>query len=209
MGYSNDPEPNGLIMPFSRAVQFHGHICPGLAVGYYASHIGMRWLHSRLSESSEVLVMVENTGCGVDAVQTITGRTVGNGDLIICDYGKQVYTFMIKGTGKGLRISLKPEYATDRLDPELAGLQARVSGGEATPDEVTDLLRRVELICRAILESPGDKVFEIREVGREHPGRETRSCDVICASCGEPVSLDRAEKVKDSYYCQPCQRNGR
>ncbi|WP_424358707.1 FmdE family protein [Methanocella sp. MCL-LM] len=208
MGYQIDPESHGFILPFSSAVQFHGHICPGLAIGYYASHIGMRWLHTHISDNSEILVMVENAGCGVDAVQTVTGRTVGNGNLILCDYGKQVYTFLIKGTGRGLRVSLKSEFTVDRLDPGLASLQARVSGDEATPEEVVDLPHRIERICRAILETPGDVVFDIREVNEEHRGRGPRAGDVVCARCGEPVSTDRAKKEKDGYYCQPCQRNG-
>ena len=168
----------------------------------------MRWLHSHISEDSEILIIAENAGCGVDAVQTVTGRTVGNGDLIICDYGKQVYTFMIKGTGRGLRVSLKPDYTTDRLDAGLASLQAKISAGEATPEEVADLPHRIERVCRAILETPGDVVFDIREVSEEHQGRGPRAGDVVCACCGEPVSADRALKAKEGYYCQPCQRTG-
>lgn len=207
MGYQIDPELHGFILPFSSAVRFHGHICPGLAIGYYASHIGMRWLHTHISDNSEILVMMENSGCGVDAVQIVTGSTAGNGDLIICDYGKQVYTFMIKGTGRGLRVSLKPEFTVDRIDPELASLQAKISRGEAAPDEVADLPHRIERICRTLLETPGDVVFDIREVSGEHPGREPRAGDVVCACCGEPVSSDRAKKEKDGYHCQPCRRN--
>ena len=208
MGYQSDPEKSGFILPFSSAVKFHGHICPGLAIGYYASHIGMRWLHSHIGDDSEVLVLVENAGCAVDAVQAITGRTIGNGNLIVCDYGKQVYTFMIKGAGKGLRISLKPEYTLERIDPEIAALREKISAGEATAGETVDLPRRIERICRAILETPGDVVFDIREVAEDCPCREPGAGNMICACCGEPVSSDKTRKTNDGYCCQPCsQRN--
>lgn len=205
MGYQSDPEFAGSILPFSRAVRFHGHICPGLAIGYYASHIGMRWLHSRVSANSEITVIAENLGCGIDAVQAVTGCTAGNGNLVILDYGKQAYTFVIRGSSTGLRVSLRPGYSTGRLDPGLEALSARVSSGEATAEEIAELPHRIERLCRAILETPGDVLFDIGEVPAEAPSvPDERPPEVLCAGCGEPVSQGRAIKVKDGYYCPPC-----
>jgi formylmethanofuran dehydrogenase subunit E len=206
MGYQSDPEFAGSILPFSRAIRFHGHICPGLATGYYASQIGMRWLHSHVGANSEITVIAENSGCGIDAVQAITGCTAGNGNLVIIDYGKQAYTYVIRGASTGLRVSLRPEFATSRLDPELEALSARVSSGEASPEEAAELSHRIERVCRAIFDVPGDVLFDIREVPAEKPSApDARSQEVLCARCGEPVSQSRAKKVQDGYYCLLCQ----
>lgn len=205
MGQESDPGTNDFIMPFSRAVRFHGHICPGLAVGYYASHIGMRWAHGQRAQGCEIVAISESAGCGVDAIQAVTGCTIGKGNLIVRDNGKQVFTFLIKQTGEGLRISLKPEFLADRLDHGLTSLRESVSDKEAAAEKTIDLSRHIELVCRTILESPGDMVFDIRSVSELPPTDPPKSGVVICAGCGEPVSLDRAKKVGDQYLCQPCQ----
>jgi len=203
-GYYSDAEPGTHIQPFSRAVQFHGHICPGLAIGYYASHIAMRWLYRELPEGSEIAVIAESGGCAVDAIQVITGCTIGKGSLTIRDSGKQAFTFVTKENGKGLRIALKAEFAPANLDPGLAGLQQKVSSGTASGEEAADLQQRIERICRQILESPGDQVFAISEaaIRLSEPDRSYETA--VCAKCGEPVRLSRAIRTATGHVCRPC-----
>jgi formylmethanofuran dehydrogenase subunit E len=126
--------------------------------------------------------------------------------MVILDYGKQAYTYVIRGASTGLRVSLRPEFATGRLDPGLEALSSRVSSGEASPEEAAELSHRIERVCRAIFDVPGDVLFDIREVPAEKPiAPDSRSHEVRCAGCGEPVSQGRAKKVNDGYYCLPCQ----
>jgi formylmethanofuran dehydrogenase subunit E len=80
---------------FEDIVEFHGHVCPGLALGYRVSMFALKELGERALDE-ELVAIVENNSCAVDAVQVITGCTFGKGNLIFKDYGKQVYTF-IKG----------------------------------------------------------------------------------------------------------------
>ena len=62
-----------------RVVEFHGHMCPGLARGVRAevalAEIGPH------SQDQEVVAIVETDMCGVDAVQFLTGCTFGKGNL--------------------------------------------------------------------------------------------------------------------------------
>ncbi len=97
---------------FEDAVEFHGHACPGLALGYRAALFALETLGKRAADE-ELVAIVENNSCAVDAVQLLTGCTFGKGNLIFRDYGKQVYTFVKRSsqneaaaTGEGLRISV-------------------------------------------------------------------------------------------------------
>jgi len=207
MGKVTDDLPHGhYIVPFSQAVRFHGHICPGLAIGFYASHIAMRWMAAEKSPDDETYAIIECCGCGADAVQAITGCTTGKGNLIIRDNGKQVYTLGIRGRPQAIRIALRPEYAVDRLDPGLQALSEKVSGGQASGDEIAELRHRIEAACRAILESPGEAVFDVRAVAADEPARQGMTATVTCAKCGEPVSLNRAKKAGNGYVCPACDR---
>ena len=79
-------------MAYKDIVRFHGHSCPGLAIGYRMACAGMEALHAIRSEDEEIVAVVENNACGVDALQCVTGCTFGKGNLVFRDHGKQVYT---------------------------------------------------------------------------------------------------------------------
>src|ERR1700687_5756679 len=86
-------------------IQFHGHLCSGLALGYRVAKAALRELGGDRPRDEELVAVVENDSCAVDAVQFITGCTFGKGNLIFRDYGKHVYTFFNRRTGQGVRIS--------------------------------------------------------------------------------------------------------
>src|ERR1700690_3376478 len=98
-------------------IDFHGHSCPGLAIGYRVSLGALKELVER-SGDEEIVAIVENNSCAVDAVQVMIGCTVGKGNLIFKDYGKQVYTFIRRPSGKSIRISVnikkQPESAEEK-----------------------------------------------------------------------------------------------
>lgn len=89
------------------AVKFHGHECGGLAWGYKVALYALEKLNFDRSSDEELVAIVENDSCAVDAIQVVTGCTFGKGNLIFRDYGKHVYTFYNRNTGKGIRISRK------------------------------------------------------------------------------------------------------
>ena len=100
------------------ATRFHGHFCPGLMIGYRAAQIALRELNVERAEDEELIAICETDACGVDGVQVVTGCTVGKGNLIRRDWGKQVFTFGRRSDGKMLRVALRHEqpaadYAAD------------------------------------------------------------------------------------------------
>ena len=86
---------------FQKGVDFHGHVCPGLAIGYRAAKAGMEWLSAKRAEDEEVVAIVETDACGADAIQVLTGCTFGKGNFFHRDYGKQVFTLLGRKIGGG------------------------------------------------------------------------------------------------------------
>ncbi|MDQ6799068.1 MAG: FmdE family protein, partial [Actinomycetota bacterium] len=63
-----------------RIVDFHGHMCPGLAMGIRAAEVALAEIGPH-SVDEEVVAIVETDMCGVDAIQFLTGCTFGKGNL--------------------------------------------------------------------------------------------------------------------------------
>ena len=59
-----------------KAIAFHGHACPGLAIGVRAATEAIKRLNL-FSEDEEVVCVTENDACGVDGIQAILSGTAG------------------------------------------------------------------------------------------------------------------------------------
>ena len=99
---------------WNRCVAFHGHECPGLAIGYRAGELALEQLGVKAAFDEELVCISENDACGVDGVQVVTGCTVGKGNLLFHNTGKMAFTFYSRATGKGVRLVLKPLPDLDR-----------------------------------------------------------------------------------------------
>jgi len=56
-----------------QAIDFHGHWCPGLAIGVRAAEWALQEMGRAPDE--EIVAVVETDMCGVDAVQALVGCT--------------------------------------------------------------------------------------------------------------------------------------
>jgi hypothetical protein len=61
------------IKSYKEAVVFHGHACPGLALGYRAAEYALQIFRAGRSEDEDLVAIVENDACGVDAIQVVAG----------------------------------------------------------------------------------------------------------------------------------------
>ena len=52
-----------------KVLEFHGHSCPGVAIGIRAAEIATDKLFSSRDVDEELLAIVENDSCSVDAIQ--------------------------------------------------------------------------------------------------------------------------------------------
>ena len=58
---------------WEKCVDFHGHHCGGLRIGYAAAEYAMKLLNISFSDNEQVVCISENDACGVDAIQVMLG----------------------------------------------------------------------------------------------------------------------------------------
>ncbi len=165
---------------YEDAVRFHGHSCPGLAIGYRMVVAGLSALGVARADDEELVAIVENDACGVDAVQVVAGCSFGKGNLICHDVGKPVYTFFSRATGRGVRV---------------------LGHRRGMPDGLGD---DREARIRWILAAPEADVVSCREATVDEPPRAQLHHSIPCAACGEPVMETRLREVDGQLLCIPC-----
>jgi len=189
---------------FTDVAKFHGHTCPGLTIGYIAAKAGMKELYTDRDIDEELVTIVENDACGVDAVQVITGCTIGKGNLIFRDYGKQAFTFIHRGSNKAVRVILKSDFNIDAFDSELDKLRSKVMSGIATKSETDEFNKRMNEISELMRKTPVEKMFDIKHVSIEIPEKARIFKSVKCSKCGEMFAESRARMQNGNIICIAC-----
>ena len=169
-----------MITTYDDIVDFHGHSCPGLAIGYRMAKAALTALFESKAEDEEVVAIIENDACGVDALQCITGCTFGKGNLIFRDFGKQAYTLYCRRSGKGVRV---------------------VFSADSIPEHIRE---DREKYAAWLLSAPEGQIVALREVCIEEPERARITESTTCEFCGERVMITRTRKVRGKVACIPC-----
>lgn len=184
-----------------QVVGFHGHMCPGLAMGMQAAQICLAEIGTH-SKDEEVVAAVETDMCAVDAIQVLTGCTFGKGNFIHRDWGKNAYTFYRRSDGKGIRLSGKPN-AWQR-DEEHTALFARIRAGEASEAERARFGELHEASARKVLALDPYDLFEVKPIQGPLPRAARIHTTISCESCGEGVMETRIHILGGRQLCTPC-----
>jgi formylmethanofuran dehydrogenase subunit E len=186
---------------FQKCVQFHRHLCPGLAIGYAACKIAIELLDVGPSQDEEIVAIVENDSCAVDAVQVLLGCTFGKGNLIFRDWGKQVFTFLSRNTGRALRVSfLGPVPGHE----ERKQLRHKIDAGTATAEDKQRLRElRDDAVAKLISRDSRD-LFAVREIRAELPPKTVPVSTRPCHECGEYTMVSRMIQKNDHLLCAEC-----
>ena len=187
---------------FKRCLEFHGHLCPGVSIGYRAARAAMDRLAAQRAEDEEVVAVVETDACSADAIQVLTGCTFGKGNFIYRDYGKMVLTLLSRQTGKGVRVAMKP--GAFAPDPEHLALIGKVTRGEADAAERERFDQRHRQRSHEILEMPVEALFKIESVVLELPPKARIAASEPCARCGEPTMATKMEERAGQKLCRDC-----
>lgn len=187
---------------FKKCAEFHGHICPGLAIGYRAARAGLEWLNDHRAEDEEIVAIVETDSCSVDAIQSLTGCTFGKGNLFYKDHGKQVFTIASRDSGRGVRIALKPNAL--ELSERHRELIERMSADQATEEERHEFSRLHRKRCGDILEKPLEDVFAMRPTDIDLPPKARIEPSKNCARCGEPTMASKLKEIGSALVCRDC-----
>jgi formylmethanofuran dehydrogenase subunit E len=165
-------------------------MCPGLAIGYRATMAALDQLGIDRSSDEELIAIVENDSCSVDAVQHIAGATFGKGNLFFRDWGKQVFTLARRDSNQAVRVALK-----------LGALEQ--ADGAAPAKQLSDADARQQKID-LILNAPLDELFDMRETVIELPPRAEIRRSLACDACGEPVMETRLVDRQNRRLCHDC-----
>lgn len=163
---------------WNRTVEFHGHECPGLAIGFRASLEAMRLLQEKEpAEDEELVCVTENDACGVDAVQFLTGCTIGKGNLIFRGTGKMAFSFFSRNSDNKIRLILKPKKDKD-----------------ISREEHQEF----------ILTAPLEDVFDIMEPSFDVPETARLFESRICEECGEVAPEHKMRFQEGKTVCLDC-----
>jgi formylmethanofuran dehydrogenase subunit E len=170
---------------YEQVVKFHGHSCPGLAMGYRLTLAALEFLKVTRAEDEELIVIVENDACGTDAVQYVSGCTFGKGNFIFRDLGKMAYSFYNRKNSRSVRITRKNSFRNklDQLE-----------------------LNRKEKI-EHILKCPLEDLVEYKDTYFPLPVKAELYNNEICSYCGESVMETRIIEFENNKLCRTCFEN--
>ena len=160
---------------------FHGHVCPGMLIGFKAVEGAIAELglsdEALPAVDEEIVAVVENDACGVDAVQVLLGCTYGKSNLITRIRGKMAFSFFSRDTGKSVRLVLKSGCG--------AGMERA---------EFADYL----------FSHPYDELFDVKEPFYELPEPARLFKSQPCAICGESTAEFGLRVQDGQLVCRDC-----
>lgn len=180
----------------AESAKIHGHLCPGQVLGVKMSMLGLLEIgiaDPRGKDRKSIIVFVEMDRCATDAVQSVTGCSLGHRTMKFMDYGKMAATFLNLKTGKAVRVI------------------AREDSRQKAKEYFPEIENKYEAQLEAYKIMPDNDLFDVMEVRvkikpEDMPGRPLQR--VQCASCGEYVQ-DLREVCRDGkVFCRPCADTG-
>jgi formylmethanofuran dehydrogenase subunit E len=181
-------------------ITFHGHSCPGLAIGIRAAEYALDHLQD---DDANLVAVVETDMCGVDAIQFLTSCTLGKGNLIHKDYGKMAFSFHDRTSGRASRLVLKPEVRSG-LQEEMTALLNKISGGAATEAEKQRLTEVRQAMQDRYMTLPLEELFTITPITTAPPKPARILASLTCDACGESTMESRTRRFAGRTLCIPC-----
>ena len=180
----------------NESVRVHGHLCAGQVLGVRMSMLGLREIGIRDPKGTDrksLIVYVETDRCATDAVQSVTGCSLGKRSMKFMDYGKMAATYVNLKTGKAIRIVAR-EDSRDKAKGHFPEIENKYAA---------------QLEAYKVLAD--EELFEVMEVSvklrpEDLPGRPMRR--VQCDSCGEHVQDMREVNRDGKVLCVACSQGG-
>jgi len=178
------------------SVTIHGHLCAGQVLGVKMSILGLKEIgieDPKRKERKNIIVFVEMDRCATDAVQSVTGCSLGHRTMKFMDYGKMAATFMNLKTARAVRI--------------IAREDARETAREYFP-EIEDKYKAQIEAYKVMHEEELFDLMDVRVTVRpeDMPGRPLRR--VKCEVCGDFVQDMREIYIEGKVLCKPCANGG-
>jgi formylmethanofuran dehydrogenase subunit E len=175
------------------STKIHGHICAGQVIGVRMSILGLQRINidkPKGVDRKKLYVLVEIDRCATDAIQSVTGCSLGKRSMRWMDFGIMAATFVNLETGKAFRVTAREE--------------SRELSKKYCP-EIEDKYQRQLTAYRVM---PEEELFAVREVKVnipecDMPGHPQRR--VQCEQCGDYVQDCReVEQENNVIVCRAC-----
>lgn len=174
------------------SARIHGHLCAGQVIGVRMAMLGLERIgidDPKGTDRKKLYVVVEIDRCTTDAIQSVTGCSLGKRSLRWHDFGVVAATFVNLENGRAVRIVAREE--------------ARELAARYCP-EIDDQSRRQLAAYRLM---PDAELFTIQPVAMEipdcdMPGKPRRR--VQCTGCGDWVQDCREVVQEDMVLCRAC-----
>lgn len=161
---------------WEKCIEFHGHSCGGLAIGYKAAEYAKKLLNLTFSQDEQLVCIAENDSCSIDAIQVLLGCSIGKGNLLFHMTGKQAYSFYNRLSGQSVRLVLN--YRSDK--------------------------QQKEQIINDYLNSEPEKLFKITKTKIEFPEKARIFKSYQCEICGEVAASNYIRIQEGKKVCIDC-----
>ncbi len=172
--------------------KIHGHICAGQVIGVRMAMLALSLLgidDPKGADRKKLCIFVEIDRCATDAIQSVTGCSLGKRSMKFIDHGVMAATFINLESQKAVRITAVEEarQAWKKYCGEIENKYARQLEAYKVMPEVE--LFKVEWVKLSIPQA-------------DMPGRPSRR--VQCEDCGDWVQDHRDVKVSGRILCKKC-----
>jgi formylmethanofuran dehydrogenase subunit E len=183
---------NSFAEQLQESTRIHGHICAGQVIGVRMSMLALSLLglnDPKGADRKRLYVIVEIDRCATDAIQSVTGCSLGKRSMKWLDHGIMAATFVNLETGKAVRVTALEE-ARDLANHYCL--------------ELDDKYAR-QLAAYKVM--PESELFRIEAVSvdihpEDLPGRPLKR--VQCQGCGDWVQDNRDVLVDGKVLCRNC-----
>ncbi len=174
------------------STKIHGHICAGQVIGVRMSMLGLERIgidDPKGADRKKLYVLVEIDRCATDAIQSVTGCSLGKRSMRWMDFGIMAATFVNLETGKAVRITALEE------------------SRELSKKYYPALANKYQQQLEAYKIMPEEELFSFQEVKAnipecDMPGRPLRR--VQCDDCGDHVQDCREVEQDGKILCRAC-----
>jgi len=175
-----------------KSTQVHGHICAGQVIGVRMCLLALSLINiddPKGADRKKLYVIVEIDRCATDAIQSVTGCSLGKRSMKWLDYGVMAATFVNLETSKAVRITALEE------------------SREASKKYCAEIVDKYQRQLEAYKIMKEDELFRIQNVKaiipeENMPGRPLKR--VQCESCNDWVQDRRDLLVDGKILCKQC-----
>ncbi|PIE58045.1 MAG: formylmethanofuran dehydrogenase [Desulfobulbus propionicus] len=174
------------------STRLHGHLCAGQVIGVRMAMAALERIgidDPKGKDRKKTYVLVEIDRCATDAIQSVTGCSLGKRTMRWLDFGIMAATFVNLETNQAVRVTAREE--------------ARELSARYVPEGADKY--RCQLEAYRIM--PLEELFTFQKVrvdinACDLPGRPTRR--VQCAQCGAWVQDSRDIIRNGRSICRAC-----